>query len=66
MTLARLRDTPVARLTRYLAGNALFTSPEFKVNAFHLYSSFLTRSGAVHQVEASYQLSASLESGAGS
>jgi 2'-5' RNA ligase len=57
VTMARLTDTPLARLTRFLAGNALFTSSEFEVNVFYLYSSFLTRKGAVHQVEAGYDLS---------
>ena len=56
VTIARLHDTPVARLARYLAGNALFASPEFEVDAFHLYSSFLTKQGALHQLEASYGL----------
>lgn len=56
VTMARLRDTPVAGLTSYLAGNALFTSSEFEIDAFHLYSSVLTRKGAIHQLEASYPL----------
>ena len=56
VTMARLRDTPVARLTDYLAGNALFASSEFEVDAFHLYSSVLTSKGAIHQIEASYPL----------
>lgn len=57
VTMARLTDTPLTRLTRFLAGNALFASSEFEVDAFCLYSSFLTRKGAVHQVEAGYDLS---------
>lgn len=56
VTMARLRDTPVAKLTHYLAGNALFASSEFKADAFHLYSSVLTNKGAMHQIEASYPL----------
>jgi len=56
VTLARLRDTPVAMLTRYLADNTLFVSSEFKVDAFYLYSSILTHTGAIHQVEADYPL----------
>jgi 2'-5' RNA ligase len=55
--MARLSDTPLTRLTRFLTGNALFASSEFEVDAFCLYSSFLTRKGAVHQVEAGYDLS---------
>lgn len=56
VTLARLRDTPVAKVTRYLADNAVFVSTGFEVQAFHLYSSILTRNGAIHQIEASYSL----------
>jgi len=56
VTMARLRDTPVATVTRYLADNAPFASSEFEVDAFHLYSSVLTRNGALHQIEASYSL----------
>lgn len=56
VTMARLSGTPIPRLTRYLAGNALFVSPEFEVDAFYLYSSVLTGKGAMHQVEAGYGL----------
>ncbi|HIJ79446.1 MAG: RNA 2',3'-cyclic phosphodiesterase [Desulfobulbaceae bacterium] len=56
LTMARLRETPLARLTRYLAGNAMYASPEFTVNEFHLYSSVLTAKGAMHRQEASYPL----------
>jgi RNA 2',3'-cyclic 3'-phosphodiesterase len=57
VTLARFQAVPIGRLARYLADNALFASAEFEVDAFHLYSSFLTRKGALHQLEASYFLS---------
>jgi 2'-5' RNA ligase len=56
VTMARLRDMPLAKLTHYLAGNASFAGSEFVVEAFHLYSSILTNKGAIHQVEASYPL----------
>lgn len=56
VTMARLCGTPVASLTPYQAGNALFASSEFKVAAFHLYSSVLTSKGAIHRLEASYPL----------
>lgn len=56
VTMARLRDTPVVKLTQYLAGNAFFASSKFEVDAFHLYSSVLTNKGAMHQIEASYPL----------
>ena len=58
ITLARLHDTPLARLGRFLAGNSLFATPEFPVSEFHLYSSALTSKGAVHTIEASYSLQA--------
>lgn len=57
ITLARLRDTPLSRLTKFLAGNALFASESFTVVDFNLYSSQLTAQGAIHQLEASYPLS---------
>lgn len=56
ITLARLTQTPLSRLTNYLAGNSLFVSPSFPVADFHLYSSRLSSKGAVHQLEASYPL----------
>ncbi len=56
ITLARLHDTPLVRLSCFLAGNGLFASPEFPVSEFHLYSSELTSKGAFHTIEASYPL----------
>ena len=56
ITLARLHDTPLARLGLFLAGNSLFATPEFPVSEFHLYSSQLTAKGAFHTIEASYSL----------
>ncbi len=56
ITLARLHDTPLARLTRFLAGNNLFATEPFPVSEFHLYSSELTAKGAFHAIEASYPL----------
>jgi 2'-5' RNA ligase len=56
ITLARLHDTPLARLGRFLADNSLFATPEFPVSEFHLYSSELTSKGAFHTIEASYSL----------
>ncbi len=58
ITLARLHDTPLARLGRFLAGNSLFATEPFPVSEFHLYSSQLTSKGAVHTIEASYSLQA--------
>ena len=56
ITLARLHDTPPARLGRFLAGNNLFVAEPFLVSEFHLYSSQLTAKGAFHAIEASYPL----------
>ena len=56
ITLARLQDTPLARLGRFLAGNGLFATEPFPVSEFHLYSSALTAKGAFHMIEASYSL----------
>jgi len=56
ITLARLHDTPLARLSRFLAGNGLFATAAFPVSEFHLYSSQLTSKGAFHTIEASYPL----------
>ncbi len=56
VTLARLKETPLVRLTNFLSGNGLFALPEFTVSRFHLYSSLLTPKGAVHRLEGSYPL----------
>ncbi len=57
ITIARLKETPVGRLTNFLSGNALFCLPKFYVDSFYLYSSVLTTKGAIHQQEAAYPLS---------
>jgi 2'-5' RNA ligase len=56
VTLARLRDTPPAAITRYLSTNTLFTGSRFEVKEFYLYSSVLTKNGAVYRVVADYPL----------
>lgn len=56
ITLARLHDTPLVRVTNFLAGNGLYSSSTFTVSEFHLYSSVLTSKGAIHEIEASYPL----------
>ncbi len=56
ITIARLRETPLVRLTNFLSGNALFSLPEFQVDSFYLYSSILTPKGAIHQQEGAYSL----------
>ena len=56
VTLARLNGAPVERVQAYLARHALFAAPPFMVEAFHLYSSRLSRDGSLYTIEASYPL----------
>ena len=56
LTLARLRDTPPAKVGRWLEHNGLFTTGPFTVDRFLLYSSVLGRKGASHTVEQEYLL----------
>jgi 2'-5' RNA ligase len=56
VTLARLKDSPLQRVARFLAGNSLFESPPFTVHEFLLYSSTISRRGAIHTVQACYPL----------
>lgn len=56
ITLARLKNTPLQKVTNFLAGNGLFSQDPFEVTEFVLYSSTLTRKGAIHTVEKMYSL----------
>ena len=56
VTLARLRNPEGAKLIEWLTHHALFTSAEFPVDAFHLYSSRLTSDGSIYAVEREYPL----------
>jgi len=56
VTVARLRNPENRKMIEWLADQALFTSPEFHVGAFHLYSSRLTSDGSVYAVEREYPL----------
>ena len=58
VTLARLRNPDGARMIEWLAYNALYTSAEFPVDVFRLYSSRLTSDGSVYAVEREYPLEA--------
>ncbi|WP_456385407.1 RNA 2',3'-cyclic phosphodiesterase [Desulfolithobacter sp.] len=58
ITLARLKNTPLSRITGFLAQHALLASRSFTVDRFLLYSSVLGRSGAKHYVEEEYLLQA--------
>jgi 2'-5' RNA ligase len=56
VTLARLRQPDTEKVVDWLTYNALYTSVEFPVDAFHLYSSVLTSDGSVYRVEEDYPL----------
>ena len=56
VTLARLRNPEGPKLIEWLTHNALFTSVEFRVGAFNLYSSRLTSDGSIYAVEREYSL----------
>ncbi len=55
ITLARLKKPGAGQSVRnFLSLHAGLASPEFRVEAFHLYSSRLSPKGAIHTLEASY------------
>ena len=56
VTLARLTGTPKGSVMDYLTDHALYASPSFEVDSFHLYSSVLTPNGSVYRIEQSYEL----------
>ncbi len=59
VTVARLRNPESRKMIEWLGAHALFTSPEFRVDAFRLYSSRLTSDGSVYAVERDYPLEGS-------
>jgi 2'-5' RNA ligase len=56
VTLARLKDSPIQRVSQFLAGNSLFETPSFRIDEFQLYSSTLTPRGAIHTIQESFPL----------
>jgi 2'-5' RNA ligase len=56
ITLARLRNTPMGRLARFLAAHNLYASRTMIIKNFKLYSSIVSSKGAVHTVEGVYPL----------
>jgi RNA 2',3'-cyclic 3'-phosphodiesterase len=56
ITLARLRNSSAAEVDEWEQRQAAFGDPVFPVGEFHLYSSILTRDGAIHRREATYPL----------
>ena len=55
ITIARLKETPGGRVLSCEEKHAALTD-HFSVEGFHLYSSTLTGSGAIHRREATYTL----------
>jgi 2'-5' RNA ligase len=56
ITIARLRETPPAVVAALEEKEHLFSAGPFPVEEFYLYSSLLTRDGAIHKREATYRL----------
>jgi 2'-5' RNA ligase len=56
ITLARLKETPAAAVAAFEERFGAFRTEPFPVREFYLYSSTLTREGAIHTREASYPL----------
>ncbi len=56
ITIARLKNSPINRVTQFLAGNSFFETPPFTVDRFHLYSSILSSKGAAHKQESTFYL----------
>jgi 2'-5' RNA ligase len=54
ITIARFKNPSLTRLMDFMATNNLFALPPFPVKEFHIYSSKLTATGAIHQLEASF------------
>jgi RNA 2',3'-cyclic 3'-phosphodiesterase len=61
ITLARLRHSEPSKVLEWLTHHALYTSVEFSVRAFSLYSSKLTSDGSIYRVEQDYPLQAPTE-----
>lgn len=65
VTLARLKDAATARLGGYVTANSLFRSGPAHIDGFVLFSSFLSRSGAIYESEAHYPLAGGRAEGNG-
>ncbi len=63
VTLARLSSAPRERVHAFLSQHGLFRTEMFPVHSFILYSSHLSRSGAIHQAEVEYPLMDSPDAG---
>lgn len=58
VTLARLKEAPPLRLGAFVAEHSLFRAGPAPIDHFVLFSSFLSRSGAIYEPEARYPLAA--------
>jgi len=56
VTLARLKGTTEGKLRDFLTQHALFRAAPFAVERFSLVASFLTKSGAIYEDQADYDL----------
>jgi 2'-5' RNA ligase len=56
ITIARLRETPLLKVVSMEEMHRQFSAGPFTVEEFYLYSSNLTREGAIHRREAEYRL----------
>ena len=56
VTLARLQDAPVARVSAFLASHALLRAGPFAVEHFTLFSSHRRPEGPIYRAEAEYPL----------
>jgi 2'-5' RNA ligase len=56
VTLARLQDAPLARVSAFLAQNALFRAGPFAVEHFTLFSSHRRAAAPIYRAEAEYPL----------
>ena len=56
ITLARVRDAPMSRVSAFLAANSLLRAGPIGVEHFTLFSSFLQGSGPIYHAEAEYPL----------
>jgi 2'-5' RNA ligase len=58
VTLARLRDAPIAKVRAFLGAHAPFDSGPIAVRRFALFSSFPSSNGSLYRVERTYALDA--------
>jgi 2'-5' RNA ligase len=56
VTLARLRDAPIAKVREFLGAHGPFDSGPFPVRRFALYSSHPSSNGSLYRVERTYAL----------